>query len=57
MHSIKDNTYFNKTYKRTKYHIDLDGASVEEGVSKVEQLIIEIENIDKNNLFSSTWVK
>ena len=53
----KDNTYFNKTYKRTKYHINLDGASVEESVLEVEKLIIEIDNIDKNNLFSSTWVK
>ena len=53
----KDNTYFNKTYKRTKYHIDLDGASVKEGVLKVEKLIIEIENINKQNLFSSTWTK
>ncbi|MCD4797386.1 MAG: hypothetical protein K8R19_00055 [Methanosarcinales archaeon] len=53
----KDNTYFNKTYKRTKYHINLDGASVEESVLEVEILIIEIDNIDKNNLFSSTWVK
>ena len=53
----KDNTYFNKTYKRTKYHIDLDGASVKESVLKIEKLIIEIENINKNNIFSSTWIK
>lgn len=53
----KDNTYFNKTYKRTKFHIDLDGASVNESVLKIEKLINELENINKNNLFSSTWTK
>lgn len=52
----RDNTFFNRAYKRTKYHIDLDGASVKEGVLKMKNLIIEIENIYKNNNFSSTWV-
>ncbi|UCF08224.1 MAG: AAA family ATPase [Thermoplasmata archaeon] len=42
-----DNTYFNRTYKRANYHVDIDGLSINESVEKIEELI---RGIEKNDL-------
>lgn len=38
-----DNTYFNRTYKRANYHVDIDGLSINESVEKIKELIGSIE--------------
>lgn len=38
-----DNTFFNRTYKRTNYHVDIDGLSIHESVEKIKELIDSIE--------------
>ena len=38
-----DNTFFNRTYKRTDYHVDIDGISIEESVEKINSLLTNIK--------------
>lgn len=37
-----DNTFFNRTYKRANYHVDIDGLSVNESAEIIKELIDSI---------------
>ncbi len=38
-----DNTFFNRTYVRANYHVDIDGLSINECVEKIKNLVNSIE--------------
>jgi shikimate kinase len=38
-----DNSYFNRTYKRANYHVDIDGLSIAQCVEKLKELIKTIK--------------
>lgn len=42
-----DNTYFNRTYKRADYHVDIDGLSIDQSVEKLKEVIEGITDHDK----------
>lgn len=44
----KDITYYNRTYKRTNYHVNIDGLSVKESGYKIKELLNNVESLESN---------